>query len=189
MAIEASGAPALCGSVVAVSRDSAHRFSKPQAREICVTAGLGVEGDAHAGANVQHLSRIRVAPKAPNLRQVHLIHSELFEELAKKGFTIRPGDLGENITSIGIDLLNLGRDTLLRIGPDVVLSVTGLRNPCGQIDDFKPGLLKHLAFNTRKRVVRKAGIMSLALKGGTIRAGDRIEIEPPDGPHIPLDRV
>ncbi|MEL7196685.1 MAG: MOSC domain-containing protein [Pseudomonadota bacterium] len=189
MATEASGAPALGGNVVAVSRDSKHRFTKPQAREIRVLAGFGVREDAHAGETVQHLSRFKSNPKAPNLRQVHLIHSELFDELARKGFTVRPGDLGENITTRGIDLLELGRDTLLRIGPEVVLSVTGLRNPCGQINNFRPGLLKHLAFNTRERIIRKAGIMSVALKGGTIRPGDRIEIERPDGLHIPLDRV
>ncbi|KWV92671.1 MOSC domain-containing protein [Erythrobacter sp. YT30] len=189
MATEASGAPALSGNVVAVSRDSLHRFSKPKAREIRIMAGLGVRGDAHAGETVQHLSRVTANPKAPNLRQVHLIHSELFGELAQKGFTVRPGDLGENITTRGIELLELGRDTLLRIGPEVVLSVTGLRNPCGQINNFRPGLLKHLAFNTRERIIRKAGIMSVALKGGIIRPGDRISIDPPDGRHIPLDRV
>ncbi len=189
MATEASGAPALSGHVVAVNRDTFHRFSKPLAREIGVLAGIGVRGDGHSGEKIQHISRVRANPNAPNLRQIHLIHSELFDELGKKGFNIRPGDLGENITTRGVQLLDLGRDTLLRIGPDVVLSVTGLRNPSGQINNFKPGLLKHLALRTRERIIRKAGIMCVALKGGTIRPGDRIDIEPPDGRHIPLDRV
>lgn len=189
MATERSDAPVLGGNVVAVSRDGRHRFSKPKASEIRVLAGFGVRGDAYAGEKVQHVSRIRLNPQPPNLRQVHLIHSELFGELARKGFTICPGDLGENITTSGIELLDLGRDTLLRIGPDVVLSVTGLRNPSGQINNFRPGLLKYLAFSTRERIIRKAGIMTVALKGGTIRPGDKIAIEPPDGLHIPLDRV
>ena len=179
----------LGGEVLAVCRDGEHRFSKRSTGSIQVIAGLGVRGDAHAGEKVQHLSRVRVNPDQPNLRQVHLIHAELFGELARKGFEVRPGDLGENITTRGVELLGLGRDTLLRIGEDVVLKVTGLRNPCGQIEAFAPGLLKEVALKTPNGIERKAGIMTIAVAGGEVRAGDHIVVEPAEGPHIPLERV
>ncbi len=177
------------GEVIAVCRDGEHRFSKSPTDRIEIIAGLGVRGDAHAGEKVQHLSRVRADPDQPNLRQVHLIHAELFDELADRGFALSAGDLGENITTRGIDLLGLGRDTVLRIGAEVVLKVTGLRNPCAQIEAFAPGLLKEVAVKTEGRVVRKAGIMAIAVEGGHIAAGDTIEIEVPGGPHIPLERV
>jgi MOSC domain-containing protein YiiM len=177
------------GAVVSVHRDTQHRFSKQPSDDIRIIAGIGVEGDAHAGDRVQHLSRVRADPSQPNLRQVHLMHAELFEEVAKKGFTVRPGDLGENITTSGIDLLSLGRDTILHVGEGAVLRVTGLRNPCAQIDAFAPGLLKEVALKTPQGVVRKAGIMCVALASGEIRPGDTIRVEPPKGPHIPLERV
>jgi len=175
--------------VLAVCSHAEHRFSKPQVDTIDIVAGLGVEGDAHFGRNVQHLSRVRANPDQPNLRQVHLIHTELFDELEPNGFSIQPGDLGENITTRGIDLLGLGRDTLLKIGASVVLRVTGLRNPCSQIDAFAPGLLKHVAFKTKQGIVRKAGIMTVAVSGGTITRGDKIVVEKPNGVHVPLERV
>ena len=175
--------------VIAVCSDGEHRFSKQLTDRIEIIAGLGVSGDAHAGEKVQHLSRVRADPEQPNLRQVHLMHAELFEELSGKGFSIRPGDLGENITTAGIDLLALGRDTRLRIGPDAVLKVTGLRNPCGQIDTFARGLLKEVAIKTADGIVRKAGIMTIAEAGGVVEPGDAIEVVSPDGPHIPLERV
>lgn len=177
------------GTVISVHRDSEHRFSKHPADEIRIIEGLGIEGDAHAGDRVQHLSRVRVDPSQPNLRQVHLMHSELFEELAEKGFTVRPGDLGENITTRGLDLLGLSRDTTLRVGKDAVLRVIGLRNPCAQIDAFAPGLLQEVTFKTPQGIVRKAGIMCVAVSSGKVRAGDQIRVEAPDGPHIPLERV
>ena len=176
-------------SVVAVHRDSSHRFSKQPAGAIRIIAGLGVEGDAHAGTRVQHLSRMRADPTQPNLRQVHLMHAELFEELADQGFTIRPGDLGENITTGGVDLLALSRGTVLRIGDEAVLKVTGLRNPCAQIEAFAPGLLKHVALKTPEGIVRKAGIMCVALESGVVRPGDPVTVEPPASAHIPLARV
>ncbi|EAQ29673.1 hypothetical protein NAP1_02835 [Erythrobacter sp. NAP1] len=177
------------GIVAAVHRDGKHRFSKQRSSAIRILAGLGVEGDAHAGKTVQHLSRVRADPSQPNLRQVHLMHGELFDELEAKGFVVNPGDLGENVTTRGVDLLGLGRDTLLRIGASAVLSVTGLRNPCGQIEAFSPGLLKELAIKTSSGIIRKAGIMAVALNGGEVRAGDTIRIEKPEGPFIPLKRV
>ena len=177
------------GRVVAVSVDAAHRFSKQAESSIEILAGFGVRGDAHGGETVQHRSRLRDDPFQPNLRQVHLIHAELLEELDRKGFEVNPGELGENITTRGVDLLRLGRDTLLRIGSDAVLSVTGLRNPCRQVDEFAPGLLKELAQQVGDRVVCKAGIMCVALRGGIVRPGDEIHVERPEGPHIPLERV
>lgn len=175
--------------VIAVHRDGAHRFSKTPCDQITVIEGLGVEGDAHAGATVKHRSRVAVDPGQPNLRQVHLIHTELFDEMGEHGFTLHPGDLGENITTRGIDLLGLGRGTRLAIGESVVLEVTGLRNPCAQIEAFAPGLLKHVAVKTPQGLIRKTGIMTIALAGGPITAGDAITITPPPGDHIPLDRV
>ncbi|MEM7779823.1 MAG: MOSC domain-containing protein [Pseudomonadota bacterium] len=176
-------------TVAAVHRDSEHRFSKQPTDKIRMIAGLGVEGDAHAGKKVQHLSRVRADPTQPNLRQVHLMHAELFDELKDEGFIVRPGDLGENITTTGIDLLGLGRGTLLHIGKEAVVEVTGLRNPCGQIDNFAPGLLKHVALKTPAGIVRKAGIMGITLAGGEVRAGDAIRVEAPPGPYLALERV
>lgn len=177
------------GRVISVSRDGAHRFSKQPVDTIEIIAGLGVKGDAHSGETVQHRSRVRLNPDQPNQRQVHLIHAELLEDLDRKGYEVDPGELGENITTRGVDLLELGRDTLLRVGPQAVLSVTGLRNPCGQIDEFSPGLLGELVEKVGGEVVRKAGIMCVVLHSGTVKPGDEIVIERPEGPHIPLQRV
>src|SRR5262249_35071957 len=127
--------------IVAVCRDGQHCFSKPTTHEIMLLAGLGVQGDAHAGVTVQHRSRVAADPTQPNLRQVHLIHAELHDELREQGFTVEAGQLGENITTRGLDLLALPRGTVLRLGPRAVIEVTGLRNPCSQINDFRPGLL------------------------------------------------
>ncbi len=130
------------GVVVAVSRDTDHRFSKPSTDEIRLLTGLGVEGDAHAGVTVQHRSRVAADPMQPNLRQVHLIQAELHEELHEQGFGVAPGELGENITTRGLDLLGLPRGTVLRLGDSATVEVTGLRNPCAQINAFQAGLLK-----------------------------------------------
>ena len=176
--------------VLAVARDGEHRFSKRSVAEIHVLAGLGVEGDAHQGVTVKHRSRVAADPTQPNLRQVHLIHSELFHELEAKGFEIEPGDLGENVTTAGIDLLGLPRNTLLACGAEVVLEVTGLRNPCAQIERFQPGLLAAvLDRGANGEVIRKAGIMTVVRAGGIIRPGDRIEVHLPPLPHLPLERV
>lgn len=176
--------------VVAVCRDDGHRFSKPVTVQVSLVAGLGVAGDSHAGVTVQHRSRVRADPTQPNLRQVHLIHVELFDDLAAAGYPVKPGDLGENITTSGLDLLGLPRGTVLRIGDKAVVEVTGLRNPCQQINDFCPGLLREvLSTDADGRVVRRAGIMGVVVRGGPVTAGDPIRVEPPDQPWEPLERV
>jgi MOSC domain-containing protein YiiM len=176
--------------IVAVARCAGHSFSKPLVPEIAIVAGLGVAGDAHSGETVKHRSRVKVDPSQPNLRQVHLIHAELFDEVAAQGFRVTPGDLGENITTQGIDLLALPRGAVLRIGNAVQLQVTGLRNPCAQIDSFQRGLLAAvLEKRADGTLVRKAGIMTIVLAGGSVRAGDAIEVGLPSPPFLPLERV
>ena len=175
--------------VVAVARDGEHRFSKQTTTEIRIITGLGVEDDAHQGRQVQHRSRVRKDPTQPNLRQVHLIHAELFDELKSKGFRVGPSELGENITTDGIDLLGLPTGTLLRIGGEVILEVTGLRNPCHQIEDFQPGLLAAVLERRNGKLIRKTGVMTVAKAGGTVRPGDAIETELPAPPFMPLEPV
>ncbi|ULR51223.1 MOSC domain-containing protein [Streptomyces deccanensis] len=178
------------GTVTAVSSNGAYSFTKPNRDSITLLAGLGVEGDVHAGVTVKHRSRVAQDPTQPNLRQVHLIHEELFAEVGAEGFTVAPGDLGENITTTGIDLLGLPVGTLLRIGDEAVLEVTGLRNPCVQIDNFQAGLMKRVVGrDAAGNVVLRAGIMSIVKEGGVVRPGDPIKAELPNGPHRPLERV
>lgn len=180
----------LPGHVVAVSSDDAHRFTKPTRDSITLIAGIGVEGDAHAGVTVQHLSRVKRDPEAPNLRQVHLIHAELFDQMAERGHVVTPGALGENITTAGVDLLGLARGSRLEIGGDAVIEITGLRNPCAQINGVSEGLMKELVFvDDTGQTVRLAGVMSVVLAGGTVRAGDGIRVIPPAGDHEPLQPV
>lgn len=180
----------MSGTVIAVAKDEGHNFSKRIVPEIEIIKGLGVEGDAHLGKKVKHRSRVKVDPMQPNLRQVHLIHSELFAEVAEKGFSVNPADLGENITTEGVDLLGLPRHAVLEIGEDVRLEVTGLRNPCAQIDNFQKGLLAAvLDKGPNGEVVRKSGIMTVVLSGGRVRAGDAINVKLPDPPFLPLERV
>nr|WP_236070621.1 MOSC domain-containing protein [Streptomyces polyasparticus] len=178
------------GAVTAVSSNGEYSFTKPNRESITLLAGLGVEGDVHAGVTVKHRSRVAQDPTQPNLRQVHLIHEELFTEVAEQGYEVVPGALGENITTRGIDLLGLPTGTLLRIGDEAVLEVTGLRNPCVQIDGYQDGLLKQVVFRDEDgALVRKAGIMTVVLTGGPVRPGDAIKAELPTGPHRPLERV
>lgn len=178
------------GVVVAVSRDTDHRFSKPSTDEIRLLAGLGVEGDAHAGVTVQHRSRVAADPMQPNLRQVHLIQAELHEELHEQGFGVAPGELGENITTRGLDLLGLPGGTVLRIGDSATVQVTRLRNPCAQINAFQAGLLKAvLDHDAQGNPVRKAGIMSVVVAGGVVKVGDTITVALPEPPYELLDRV
>ena len=176
--------------VAAVSRSSVHGFSKPVRDAIRLLAGLGVEEDAHAGVTVQHRSRVMQDPTQPNLRQVHLIHGELHDELAAAGFNVAPGVMGENVTTRGLDLLGLARGTLLRLGAEAVVAVTGLRNPCKQLDGYQAGLMAAvLGRNAHGELVRKAGVMGVVLVGGEVRPGDVIQVELPPEPHQPLERV
>jgi MOSC domain-containing protein YiiM len=178
------------GTVAAVSSNDAYSFTKPNRESVTLIAGLGVEGDVHAGVTVKHRSRVRRDPSQPNLRQVHLIHEELFDEVRGAGFEVAAGQLGENVTTRGIDLLGLPRGTLLRLGDEAVVEVTGLRNPCLQIDDFQKGLLKQVVGQDDDGSRRfKAGIMSVVVVGGVVRPGDVIKVELPEGPHLPLERV
>jgi MOSC domain-containing protein YiiM len=178
------------GSVAAVSSNSVYSFTKPTREGITLVAGLGVEGDVHAGVTVQHRSRVRRDPSQPNLRQVHLMHEELFDEVREAGFQVAAGELGENITTRGVDLLGLPRGTRLRLGDEAVVEVTGLRNPCAQIDGFQKGLLKQVVGRDDDGSLRfKAGIMSVVLVAGVVRPGDTLEVELPDGPHLPLEIV
>ena len=177
-------------SVLAVARDAGHNFSKPVCDSINVVTGLGVEGDAHFGKLIQHLYRIKKEPNDPNLRQIHLMHRELHEELRGQGFDISPGEMGENITTQGIDLLGLPCGTVLRFGDNAAVEITGLRNPCYQLNDFREGLMKACLDKAEDgSVIFKSGIMGVILNDGTIKPGDQIRVELPDEPHTPLDLV
>ena len=176
--------------VTAVSLNAGHHFSKPNVLSIRLLKGLGVEGDAHAGETVKHRSRVRRDPTQPNLRQVHLVHSELFDELRGKGFTVTPGDIGENVTTRGIDLLALPTGARLRLGDTATVKITGLRNPCVQLDNFQKGLMAAtLDKDADGNLIRKAGIMGVVLIGGEVRAGDVIDVEFPTVPYRPLQPV
>ncbi|HWA82664.1 MAG TPA: MOSC domain-containing protein [Fimbriimonadaceae bacterium] len=177
-------------AVIAVSRSETHSFSKLNRESIRLVEGEGIEGDAHRGKDVQHVSRTAKEPAAPNLRQVHLMHTELHDEVAEYGYEVAPGELGENVTTRGIDLLGLPTGTRLRLGVDAVVEVTGLRTPCSQIDNLKPGLVKHLLIRLEDgSLVRKAGVMGVVIAGGEVRPGDPIRIELPATPHLPLQPV
>ncbi|MFD9706393.1 MOSC domain-containing protein [Lentzea sp. NPDC059081] len=175
------------GVVTAVSRNEEYTFTKPARESITLLAGLGVEGDVHQGVTVKHRSRVAKDPTAPNLRQVHLVHAELLDELRDKGYEVEPGSIGENVTTRGIDLLGLPTGTVLRLGPEAVVEVTGLRNPCAQIDAFSKGMLKEVLFRgPGGELVRLAGIMSVVLAGGVVRPGDEVRVELPAHPHQAL---
>lgn len=181
---------AMTGTITAVSRNADYRFSKPNHDSITLLEELGVEGDSHLGVTVRHRSRMKKDPTVPNLRQVHLLHGELFDELRPQGFELTPGLIGENVTTSGIDLLALPTGARLHLGDTAVVEVTGLRNPCLQLDRLMPGLMKAtLPRDAEGNLVRKAGIMSIVLAGGTVRPGDPIRIELPPEPHRPLEPV
>ena len=179
------------GEVTAVSVSATHTMTKPRAEAIRLLEGLGVEGDAHSGETVKHRSHVRRDPTKPNLRQVHLIHSELHDELAAQGHPgLRPGEMGENVTTAGVDLLGLPVGTKLRLGDEAVVEVTGLRNPCAQLDGVQPGLMKAtLDRDEEGNVVMKSGIMGVVLAGGEVRPGDRIGVELPPEPHVRMQKV
>lgn len=180
----------MSGIVTAVSLSGAHTMSKPNAETIRLVAGLGVAGDAHAGVTVKHRSRVAKDPSQPNLRQVHLIHAELHDTLREQGFDLAAGQMGENVTTRGIDLLALPTGTRLRLGAAATVEVTGLRNPCYQLDSLRQGLMAAtLDRAVDGRLIRKAGIMAIVLADGEVRAGDAIQVTLPVEPHAPLDKV
>ena len=176
--------------VAAVHRSASYTFTKTNVDTIELVAGLGVAGDVHQGVTVRHRSRVARDPTQPNLRQVHLIHGELHDELTAAGLAVGPGAMGENVTTRSVDLLALGRGTRLHLGRDAVVEVTGLRNPCAQLDGLQPGLLAAvLDRDAEGRLVRKAGIMGIVLAGGAVTTSDPIGVEAPTGPHHPLEPV
>lgn len=180
----------MSGTVVAVSCSSRHRFSKAVADAFLLVEGHGVQGDAHAGATVQHRSRKRWRPQEPNRRQVHLLHEELLAQLRRQGFDVSPGDVGENVLTRGVDLLALPRGTRVRLGADAVVEVTGLRNPCVQMDRFQDGLMEAVLRRSDDGAVeRLAGVMGVVLAGGEVRPGDPVVVELPPGEHLPLTPV
>ena len=181
--------------ILSVASSISHGFSKQPRPGIRLIAGEGVEGDAHRGQTVQHLYRVRQDPTQPNLCQLHLLAGEMLDELRIKGFAVGPGDLGENVLTDGIDLLALPLGTRLHLGDEAAVEVTGLRTPCSQIDGFLPGLQQHLwgaretSLSGRSARTRRAGIMSIVLRGGLVRSGDSLRVELPPGPHRPLPPV
>ena len=178
------------GVVIAVSQSPTHSFSKPNQGSINLLAGWGVQGDTHMGEKVQHRSRVAKDPNQPNLRQVHLIHAELHDELCERGFDVSAGQMGENITTRGIDLLGLPTGTQLYVGNKAVVEVTGLRNPCYQLDDFQEGLMKAvLDKDEQGNLIRKAGVMGIVLTGGEVSVNDVIRAELPPEPHESLKPV
>jgi MOSC domain-containing protein YiiM len=176
--------------VVAVNASGEYSFSKPNRESITLLAGLGVEGDIHAGVTVRHRSRVQRDPDQPNLRQVHLMHTELHEELRGKGYAVESGQLGENVTTAGLDLLRLPTGTLLRLGDQAVVEVTGLRNPCLQIENFSPGILGEVVGRDEDgEIIRRAGIMSVVVTGGVVRPGDPVTVTLPAEPYRRLEPV
>ena len=187
---ESASATDALSAVVAVHASRTHSFTKAARLSITLLPGLGVQGDAHCGATMRHRSRVAKDPGQSNLRQVHLLQDELLTELAGKGFGVSPGDLGENITTRGTDLLQLPQGTRLRIGADAVVELTGLRNPCVQLDRFKAGLMAAvLSRDARGRLLRRAGVMGIVVSGGVVYPADRIDVVLPDMPHRPLQPV
>jgi MOSC domain-containing protein YiiM len=180
----------MTGLVTAVGRSAGHTFGKPTEDGIRLLAGLGVEGDAHMGRTVKHRFRVRQDPTRPNLRQVHLIHAELHDELRAAGFDVSAGQMGENVTTRGVDLLGLPTGTKLHLGGEASVEITGLRNPCRQLDDFRPGLMQAVLDRDRRgNLLRKAGIMGVVVSGGEVRPGDAVRVELPPGPPRPLQKV
>ena len=178
------------GIIEAVQKSASHTLTKPGQLSIRLLAGLGVEGDAHLGVTVKHRSRVARDPSQPNLRQVHLIHAELHDELRARGFTVGAGEMGENITTRGVDLLRLPVGTRLHLGAEAVVEITGLRNPCAQLERLQPGLLEAvLDRDAQGQLVRKAGVMGVVLTGGEVRPADPIGVELPQEPHQPLQPV
>lgn len=178
------------GTVTAVCKNAAHQLGKPAVATIRLCTGLGVEGDAHFGATVRHRSRVAKDPTQPNLRQVHLLHAELHDELRARGFGVAAGEMGENVTTLAIPLLELPTGARLRLGPDALVELTGLRNPCVQLNGLQDGLMDAvLDRDEQGRLIRLAGVMAVVLADGEVRAGDEVLVELPRGPFRPLAPV
>ena len=183
--------PTMNGVVMAVSRSATHTMAKPNREWIRLLAGLGVEGDAHAGVTVKHRSRVAIDPTQPNLRQVHVIHAELLDELRDAGFAVSPGEMGENITTRGVDLLALPTGARLHLGDGAVVEVTGLRNPCGQLNGIARGLMAAVIDrdDAGNVIRRKAGVCGIVVASGELRPGDGVRVELPAPPHRALAPV
>lgn len=180
----------MAGTVTAVSRSGTHTMVKPNQASVRLLAGLGIEGDAHLGETVKHRSRVKRDPTRPNLRQAHLIHAELHDELRAAGFDVAPGEMGENVTTRGVDLLGLPAGARLHLGETAVVEVKGLRNPCAQLYKIQPGLMAAtLDRDDAGKLIRKAGVMGIVLADGEVRPGDAIRVELPPEPHQPLEPV
>jgi MOSC domain-containing protein YiiM len=178
------------GVVESVHRNADHALGKPTCEVIRLVAGVGVEGDVHSGATVQHRSRVARDPAKPNLRQVHLIAAELHQELGARGYPVAPGEMGENVTTRHVDLLALPAGTRLHLGAAAVVELTGLRNPCRQLDGLHPGLMGAVLDRAADgSLVRRAGVMAIVVVGGEVRTGDPVAVELPDGPHEALGPV
>lgn len=176
--------------IVSVNRSPGYTLIKPSEPSITLLEGLGVEGDAHMGTTVKHRSRVAKDPTQPNLRQVHLIHAELHDEFATKGMPLSPGQMGENVTTRGLDILGLPKGTILQLGAEAVIEITGLRNPCHQLNNIHDGLLNAcIDKDAEGNIIRKAGVMAIVLKGGVVHAGDPIIVNLPEGEHVPLQPV
>lgn len=180
----------LVALVRALHIDDQHRFSKRAVGEVYMIAGVGIDGDAHAGPTVRHRSRVAMDPSQPNLRQVHLLHEELFAEVTAAGFSVAPGELGENVTTSGVELLTLPVGATIRLGNGALLAVTGRRNPCGQVDGLKEGLLRQLAYrDAAGAMMYRGGLMAVVVQSGVVRVGDPVTVAHPPPPHAPVERV
>lgn len=184
------GEDQIAGTVLAVNRSAKHTLQKPSEPEVMLLAGLGIEGDAHMGVTVKHRSRVARDPTKPNLRQVHFIHAELHEEIAAKGFKVLPGQMGENITTSGIEVLKLPKGTLMQLGDAAVVEITGLRSPCKQLNSIQAGLMEAvLDRDDEGNLIRKSGVFGIVIEGGIVRQGDRIVCTLPSGEQLPLEPV
>lgn len=187
---DGESAPDDVGEVVAVHRSAEHTFSKRSQDSITLVAGLGVDGDAHQGARVKHRSRVACDPDQPNLRQVHLVAQELLDEVNDAGYDVAPGDVGENVTTSGLDLIRLPVGSVVRLGDEAIIALTGLRNPCVQIDAFAEGLQgAMLGRDDDGSLLLKTGVMSMVVRSGDVRPGDRIEVRFPPGPAERLQKI
>ena len=115
---------------------------------------------------------------------------EILSELNDKGFSVIPGELGENITTQGIDLLSLPQGCQLHIGKTTIIELTALRNPCVQIENFQTGMLKEVISKDKQgKIMRKLGMMGVVLSGGHVQPNDEITIQLPEQPHKSLEYI